>query len=837
MKGHIAFCPHFHQPHFQLYKTREEAYQNSYVPWLELLERAFENDSFFINLHFSGPFIYWIRDQKPWFQEKLQSLMASNKIGIIGGLADEPFIQLSSRSDDVLYQLQKYDEICSAFTGINAPDWQGIHLVERECGEFLLREVSRAAGLMDACPLYYLDAETFYQSHFSSPGGSADFCQKHFGFKDPFSKTTIAHVPQEMLYFALRDEIGGQVYYSVPVHTEPRYQLLKTGTFTPEDRTRIKPGQYLFYIKDALEKANEISERWGKKVEPILVIFEDAEKFGQWSKDPQGDTQWLLEFFQRVEDDPELQFTGLKDYFLNQGILDTYPARTSHSYPEWDNWMANRGIRGVTFGDERLRRVMSRLRLAEEKQNAFEEKVLDQSPVFNEGVNGDIIKRAVLESAERHQLVSNLIEEHFQPEVKADYDFIQRTRNMVYQEDPKWASRHPCYGSAPYYDMQGLAYLEIAERMLRKRLIELSDKTEKQIITRVCDWDFDGLDEVLVETPWQTLCIDMKGGCIVYHHVLAEDVEGCSPLLREDIHKVVAYNEVYRYSYPMVLTEADSKLCAQMYPEGGRRERCRNAFRCEVMVWDEERYKKLGDFEIGTYELQGVETDENNTTVVISASQKIRLPDGQITLVRVDKNFTIMEAGVEVQMEAAYEKSGDFELYLVPQMVSSAAPSDEVHFQPCSALIFEKGDVRMPVRADDIMQRKEESLEYLNANKHMEYPFSGQIDYQFQICNGKGDKFWNGIRYSLSRPESIKQLIVEPAVKQYYQGMVFPDQSRLGYHSSGVMLKPFMPFQKGRAEFGVTISWKLNQTDLSFPADNRLALIQQVKDIDTNNRF
>lgn len=97
MKGHIAFCPHFHQPHFQLHKTREEAYRNSYLPWAKLLEKWVKEEGFFINLHFSGPFLYWIKGEKPELVEKLKELVKSSKAGIIGGLADEPFIQLSSR--------------------------------------------------------------------------------------------------------------------------------------------------------------------------------------------------------------------------------------------------------------------------------------------------------------------------------------------------------------------------------------------------------------------------------------------------------------------------------------------------------------------------------------------------------------------------------------------------------------------------------------------------------------------------------------------------------------------------------------------------------------------
>jgi len=91
MKGHIAFCPHFHQPHFQLYRTREEAFHNSYIPWLRLLNEAVGLNDFFINLHFSGPFLYWMQDQKPEYINQLKELNSSNKIGFIGGLADESY--------------------------------------------------------------------------------------------------------------------------------------------------------------------------------------------------------------------------------------------------------------------------------------------------------------------------------------------------------------------------------------------------------------------------------------------------------------------------------------------------------------------------------------------------------------------------------------------------------------------------------------------------------------------------------------------------------------------------------------------------------------------------
>jgi hypothetical protein len=82
MTIHVAICPHFHQPHFQLYRTREEAFANSYQPWLEMLKQAVNIEGFYINLHFSGPFLYWIKEQKPEYMPSFnRDVLASGKVG------------------------------------------------------------------------------------------------------------------------------------------------------------------------------------------------------------------------------------------------------------------------------------------------------------------------------------------------------------------------------------------------------------------------------------------------------------------------------------------------------------------------------------------------------------------------------------------------------------------------------------------------------------------------------------------------------------------------------------------------------------------------------------
>ncbi len=827
MKGYIAFCPHFHQPHFQLYKTREEAFVNSYQPWLELLQEAAGLDRFFINLHFSGPFLYWFRQQKPSYLRDFKDLLATNKIGLVGGLADEPFIQLSSRIDDCLYQVKHYDELCRELFDVKARDWQGIHLVERECGEHLLRYITQAAYLLDAPPIYYLDAETFYQPHFSRPGGLYDYCLKHFGFKDPVALTTISHIPDEMLYFALQDEIGGQFFKALPVHTQFRYQLLKRDAFTAEDRVQIKPAHYYFYIKDTLEQAHKLARQYGRVIDPMLVVFEDAEKLGQWSKDPQGDKQWMMEFFRLVTDDPELEFIGLRDYVNRVGILDTYPVASSHSYPEWENWTAKRGIRGVTYGDERLRRVISRLRLFESLQEVFEQHIV--SAALNCQVTSgleDMQIRAIMNSLERYEIVNQILRDRYPQDYSEYYQMINRIRNLVYQEDPKWASRHPSYGSSPYYDMQGLAYLEIANRLLYQMMLEIDPGIVENNHARLLDWDFDGQDEVVVLSPTQSLAIDREGGCIHYHYVLVDDLndhKSLAALLRENISGLDAYHSIYRYAYPLVMTETDSSMKAEIFAEGARRENCRNSLRCSLMIENNDVLTEIGDFDRSFYELEEFSEQSGCCRIVLSCTKSI-VVNFQAGIVKLSKEYLLKENSMSLTIKVQLDNAVAGNYYLVPQVVSSAAPSDEIDFHPVSWLELPVGKGERKVSVQHAVQWKQQEMHFVDQAYSVRD--LQQVDYVFMINTGHGDHFSNRISYQFSGNQ-IERMEVRPAVEYYYQDLVFDNQSKLGYQSSGLMLMPYVPSRDGSLEFTVDIKWQLDDVENLANSQQRLYLIEK----------
>jgi hypothetical protein len=810
MKGHIAFCPHFHQPHFQLYRTREEAFQNSYKPWLQMLAQAVQLDSFFINLHFSGPFLYWLSDTKPEFIDYFNTLLTSGKIGLLGGLADEPFIQLSSRNDDVLYQMKKYDELLSRVTGVTAGEWQGIHLVERECGEMLLYQASQAARAIQAQPIFYLDAETFYASHFTYPGSEEDYCLKHFGFTDPVAKTTISHLPQNLLFFGLRDEINGQEFISVPVHSQFRYQLLKRNQFTNEDRVIIKPEHYYFYVKDALEQAYNQAQSLGKPMEPLLVIFEDAEKFGQWSKDPKGDREWLMEFFALVDKDPDLDFIGLKDYLHTHGYFDTYPASSSHSYPEWENWTARRGIRGVTFGDKRLRKVICRLRDAERLQDKFERAVLNKLDMqINLPEIAPSIQRAIINSPERFQMVEKVLEQYY-PDWVEYYRLVNRVRHLVYQEDPKWASRHPNYGSSPFYDMQGLAYLEIAIRVLAEMLRKMNEFNEDTVQYR--DWDMDGRNEIVIEHDQHSLVLDRAGGCLVYHHAItpqiADSLDKAGQLLGKDFKRLRAYNQIHRSSYPLVMTESDSDLKQEFYPEGGRQEVPRNSMRCSIWIAMLDQEMAIGNFDTREYTIESIQSKEKMTIVTMRTQATLDLVSYDPITITLRKTFVIDENSLQVVFNAQLNRRVEnMRFFMVPELVSSAAPSDEVHFRPCAWLgvIPSKQPGEIPAKVCDVVAIEGESLSYINQEQDLS-PFDG-LDYLYRLESADGSSYYNRISYRIQKSNPIHRLEIKPAVRNYYHNYVFNEQSSLSYHTSGLMLCPWIPFDEGEALLSILVDW------------------------------
>jgi hypothetical protein len=363
----------------------------------------------------------------------------------------------------------------------------------------------------------------------------------------------------------------------------------------------------------------------------------------------------------------------------------------------------------VVFGDERLRRVVSRLRMLEDRQANVETAILSSELgkiiAPSSGSWHSMLQRAVLQSTERYEMIKSIMQENYPPEFQQIYTITNRVRNLVYQEDPKWASRHPCYGSSPYYDMQGLAYLEISDRLLYYLQTRLGLATLQPVV-QVKDWDMDGLDEVVVCNDGQTVCLDREGACMTYQHVLSPRVNGdyhlMYRLLQHDIGQVKAYNSIYRYSYPLVLTETDSRLQYSLYSQGGRRENCRNSLRCDLIYDDGGKKTGLGDLAAETFQLRDTKIEGESAHAVFSCYKSININPTVTAQIEMEKEFVITPFSVTVIIKATTDQEIYRVIYIWPSTGKLRLTSDEVDFKPVSYLGFNTGSGPVQVKIEDV---------------------------------------------------------------------------------------------------------------------------------------
>ncbi len=805
MTIHLAICPHFHQPYFQIEHSREGAYQLSYLPWGEVFSHFSHEDGFFLNCHFSGPWILWMQQWHPGYLEGLKKHVRNGAIGIIGGFLDETFAQLSSRPDDIHYQLAGYNRLIENVFGVTADEWQAVHIVEREYGERLISGLANSCRRLGAPPLFYLDAETAFCRHFARAGSHLDYYQHYFGASDPCSVTTASHLPHEQMTGIYRDEIDGNEMYVIPLHSIFRYYFLKRERLDGRDRP-VSPEEFIFIIKDFASRS--------RAGDPLILVFEDAEKLGMWSGCPEQDQEWFCNFIRLVLADRDIVLTGPRFYFQEKGYGDTYPVRSSHGYPEFENWTAKRGIRGLVWGDPKLRRTISCLRRLERELDGFERSVLkDAGAMLDTTVfTNDWIAGLIMDSSRRQEAVAGILDKTGRIEIRGIYDQVQRMRHMAYQEDPKWISRHPSFGPCSYFETAGLGYLDIAGRLLKR--VSPHKSTGKVIVTEE-DWDFDGNTEIVVETPFQFLVFSPVGGRLIYHQVSRVDcldTDGLKKIVDGLIEGATAGQDVFRYSLPLLFTEADSDLKTEYYPEGGREECARDAFRLQLYwVGQDHQAVPLGSgLDRAKYRITITREHEDRVAITMGAEASVTTPYGEVP-VAVRKTFTIhslKEAlDYSISLSSTPEALQDIKGRLVfsAQLVTSVAPSDEKELAgKCRLVMSDCREKPVPLTITTGEHDENGSLD-LSVN------LPGHIDYQCDYRHGRGE-YGSGVGFTIS-PTTAGQAIglrIKPAVASFYKGYLLPGRSDLRVATAGICLEVLSVVRATGSVQEGSVTWRLD---------------------------
>lgn len=152
----LCLVLHNHQPIGNFDGVFEQAYKESYLPFLDVFE-PFEPLA--ISLHTSGPLMMWLADRHPEYLDRLRLLVDAGRIEIIGGPQYEPILTMLPRRDRV-GQIRSYSawlqrHLGASVTGMWTPErvWESsmaADLVAAGIGYTVLDDYHfRAAGLID----------------------------------------------------------------------------------------------------------------------------------------------------------------------------------------------------------------------------------------------------------------------------------------------------------------------------------------------------------------------------------------------------------------------------------------------------------------------------------------------------------------------------------------------------------------------------------------------------------------------------------------------------------------------------------------------------------------
>lgn len=275
----FVFALHNHQPVGNFGGVFEQAYRDSYGPFLDLIEQYPEIP---ISLHTSGCLMEWLADHRPEYLDRLRRLVAQGQIEILGGGFFEPILPMIPRRDRI-GQIQTYS---SYLEDLFSTRIRGMWVPER------VWEQSLVSDIVDAgIQFTVLD----------------DYHFKQAGLEE--------------------SDLNG--YYL----SEDEGRLLRI--FPNSERLR-----YLIPWRDPEETWAYLGQLAGQVADAVVVCADDGEKFGGWPETHKHcfTDGWLWRFF----DGLRRHGSWIRLCTFSQALDETAPAGKIYlpdsSYREMTEW-------------------------------------------------------------------------------------------------------------------------------------------------------------------------------------------------------------------------------------------------------------------------------------------------------------------------------------------------------------------------------------------------------------------------------------------------------------------------------------------------------------------
>jgi len=233
----LCLVLHNHQPVGNFDGVFEQAYQDSYRPFLDV----FEQYDLPIALHTSGPLMEWLDERHPEYVDRLAKLVAAGRIEIIGGPFYEPILTMIPSRDRV-GQITDYTHWLQSRLGAIV---QGMWMPERVWEQSLTADLA-AAGIK------YTVLDDY---HFKSAG-----------------------LTDEQLHGYYLSEDDGRLVSIFPGSEPLRYTI-----------PFQQPQATIDYLRGIAVR----------RTGAVVVFGDDGEKFGVWPETKQHvyDNGWLRQFF------------------------------------------------------------------------------------------------------------------------------------------------------------------------------------------------------------------------------------------------------------------------------------------------------------------------------------------------------------------------------------------------------------------------------------------------------------------------------------------------------------------------------------------------------------
>ncbi len=248
MTNTLRFCLvlHNHQPIGNFDHVFEQAYQDSYQPFLDVFESFGDLK---MSLHTSGPLLEWLDDNHPDYVDRLAQLVTDDRLEILGGAYYEPILTMIPPRDRV-GQIRRYSEWLGSRLGAKV---QGMWIPERVWEQSLTMDLAEANinyTLLDDC-------------HFRNAG-----------------------LTTEQLHGYYITEDNGRMLTVFPGSEQLRYLI-----------PFADPQQTIHHLRGIADQYHNA----------VVVFGDDGEKFGTWpdTKKHVYEDGWLRAFFQALTDNQE----------------------------------------------------------------------------------------------------------------------------------------------------------------------------------------------------------------------------------------------------------------------------------------------------------------------------------------------------------------------------------------------------------------------------------------------------------------------------------------------------------------------------------------------------